>query len=86
MDPELVARLADGPGRALLDSLDAYAADSALALSTQLRAAGHDPQLVSAVLAQARLRGLAPITVRVGLRVDGPRYAALWRQIVAGAR
>lgn len=30
--------------------------------------------------------GLAPITVRVGLRVDGPRYAALWRQIVAGAR
>jgi len=59
MDPELVARLADGPGRALLDSLDAYAADSALALSTQLRAAGHDPQLVSAVLAQARLRGLA---------------------------
>jgi hypothetical protein len=59
MDPALLARLAEGPGRALLDSLDGYAADSALALSTRLRAAGHDPELVTAVLAQARLRGLA---------------------------
>jgi len=59
MDPALLARLAEGPGRALLDSLDGYAADSALALSTRLRAAGHDPDLVTAVLAQARLRGLA---------------------------
>ena len=59
MDPALLARLASGPGRALLDSLEGYAADSALALSTRLRAAGHEPELVTAVLAQARLRGLA---------------------------
>ena len=59
MDPAVLARLASGPGRALLDSLEGYAADSALALSTRLRAAGHEPELVTAVLAQARLRGLA---------------------------
>ena len=56
MDPALLARLADGPGRALLESIGPYAADSALAVSTRLRAAGHDPELVSAALAQARLR------------------------------
>ena len=30
--------------------------------------------------------GVAPLAVRVGLRVDGPRYAALWREIVEGGR
>ena len=30
--------------------------------------------------------GVAPLTVTVGLQVDGPRYAALWRRIVAGDR
>ena len=59
MDPELVARLSSGDGRHLLDTLPPYAAASALALTSQLRAAGRDPDLVTAVLAQSRLRALA---------------------------
>jgi SAM-dependent methyltransferase len=51
--------LATGPGRALLDALPPYAADAALALATRLRAQGHDPELVTAALAQSRLRSLA---------------------------
>ena len=74
MDPALLARLAEGPGRALLDSLDGYAADSALALSTRLRAAGHDPDLVTAVLAQARLRGLA--MEKFGVAASGMLFTA----------
>lgn len=30
--------------------------------------------------------GVAPLTVTVGLRADGPWYAAIWRRIVAGGR
>jgi len=59
MDAATLSLLAEGPGRELLDSLGPYAADAALSLSSRLRAAGHDPELVTAVLAQARLRGLA---------------------------
>ena len=80
MDPALLARLADGPGRALLESIGPYAADSALAVSTRLRAAGHDPELVSAALAQARLRGLArdkfgPAASRMLFTADGLEQA-----------
>lgn len=46
-------------GRALLDALPPYAADTALAVATRLRAQGHDPDLVTAALGQARLRSLA---------------------------
>ncbi len=74
MDPALLARLADGPGRALLESIGPYAADSALAVSTRLRAAGHEPELVSAALAQARLRGLA--RDKFGSDADGMLFTA----------
>ncbi len=46
-------------GLALVDSLAGYSEDSALATSSKLRAAGHSPELVSAVLTQARLRAKA---------------------------
>ncbi len=55
----MIHPLATGPGRALLDALPPYAADAALALATRLRAEGHDPELVTAALAQSRLRSLA---------------------------
>ncbi len=74
MDAALLTRLADGPGRALLESIGPYAADSALALSTRLRAAGHDPELVSAALAQARLRSLAQ--AKFGPVADGMLFTA----------
>lgn len=59
MDVALVESLTSGSGRALLDSLGDYADQEALALSTRLRAQGHDPGLVTAALAQARLRARA---------------------------
>lgn len=59
MTPELLATLRTDLGAALFHEIGPYAADSALAASTRLRARGYDPDLVSAALAQARLRSLA---------------------------
>lgn len=59
MDPSLVARLATGEGWGLLQSLPPYDERSAIALGTQLRADGFDPDLVAAALTQSRLRARA---------------------------
>lgn len=68
MDPALVDALASGLGRTLLAGLPPYDEASALTLQTRLRAEGHDPDLVSAALAQSRLRSRA--RARLGDRVD----------------
>ncbi len=80
MDPELVPRLAGPEGRALFERIGRYAEDSALAVSTRLRAEGHDPALVSAALAQARLRAraqakLGPLADLLLLTGDGLEQA-----------
>ncbi|GAB3282432.1 50S ribosomal protein L11 methyltransferase [Sinomonas notoginsengisoli] len=54
--PEQLAPLLTPEGWALLNSLGPYREEDALALSTRMRKAGHSPELVSAVLSQARLR------------------------------
>ncbi|PPH01611.1 SAM-dependent methyltransferase, partial [Rathayibacter sp. AY1H3] len=43
-------------GLRLLDSLDGYRSDDLVRAVARLRAAGHSPVLVAAVLTQARLR------------------------------
>ncbi|USQ78823.1 class I SAM-dependent methyltransferase [Ornithinimicrobium faecis] len=68
MDPEAVAALSDPVAWELLQSLPPYDEGSALALSTRLRTAGHDPSLVAAVLTQSRLRARG--RVKFGDRVD----------------
>lgn len=59
MDLASVALLMGAEGWELLSALPAYDADGELALQTRLRAAGYAPKLVSAVLAQSRLRARA---------------------------
>ena len=54
--PEQLAPLLTTEGWALLNSLGPYREEDALAISARLRKAGHAPELVSAVLSQARLR------------------------------
>ncbi|MFC4905136.1 class I SAM-dependent methyltransferase [Kocuria oceani] len=51
-----IAPLLTDEGRRLLAQIGPYDADDALAAATRLRAQGHDAELVSAVLTQARLR------------------------------
>jgi hypothetical protein len=59
VDIATAEHLASPEGWALLQSLPPYDKDGALALQTRLRAAGHAPDLVAAVLAQSRLRARA---------------------------
>ncbi|WP_141246787.1 class I SAM-dependent methyltransferase [Kocuria sp. WN036] len=54
-----IAPLLTAEGSRLLEAVGPYDADDALGAATRLRAAGHDPRLVSAVLTQARLRARA---------------------------
>ncbi|MDQ4501940.1 SAM-dependent methyltransferase [Sinomonas sp. ASV322] len=54
--PEQLAPLLTSEGWDLLNSLGPYREDDALAISARLRKAGHAPDLVAAVLSQARLR------------------------------
>ncbi|MDQ4488886.1 class I SAM-dependent methyltransferase [Sinomonas sp. ASV486] len=54
--PEQLAPLLTPEGWALLNSLGPYREEDALALTTRMRKAGHSPELVAAVLSQARLR------------------------------
>ncbi|HRW18164.1 MAG TPA: class I SAM-dependent methyltransferase [Dermatophilaceae bacterium] len=80
MDAALVRRLASPEGAALFDRIGRYAADAALALTTTLRAEGHDPELVTAALAQARLRAgaeakLGPWAATALLTSDGAEQA-----------
>lgn len=56
METTDVALLTSPEGRRLSASLPAYDTGDALALGEQLRASGHSPDLVRAVLTQARLR------------------------------
>ncbi|GAB4099985.1 class I SAM-dependent methyltransferase [Sinomonas halotolerans] len=57
--PEQLAQLLTPEGWALLNAVGPYREEDALALSTRLRKEGHSPELVSAVLSQARLRARA---------------------------
>lgn len=80
MDSDLVTRLTAAEGRALLAALPPYDEATALALQTRLRDAGHDPDLVSAALAQARLRArgrarLGDVVDRLLLTSDGLEQA-----------
>lgn len=59
VNASLVRRLASPQGRELLAALTPYDESSVLAVQTRLRAQGHDPELVSAALSQARLRARA---------------------------
>ncbi|GHG46752.1 hypothetical protein GCM10012320_12980 [Sinomonas cellulolyticus] len=54
--PEQLAPLLTPEGWALVNSLGPYREEDALALTTRMRKAGHSPELVAAVLSQARLR------------------------------
>lgn len=68
MDPHAAAALSEPLAWELLQSLPPYAEETALAEATRLRRAGHDPDLVAAVLTQARLRVRG--RVKFGDRVD----------------
>ncbi|MDP9885683.1 hypothetical protein J2W21_003207 [Sinomonas atrocyanea] len=57
--PDQLAPLLTPEGWALLNSLGPYREEDALAISGRLRKSGHSPELVSAVLSQARLRARA---------------------------
>ncbi|YAL82698.1 THUMP-like domain-containing protein [Dermacoccaceae bacterium W4C1] len=59
MDPAVLERLTSGEGWGLLQSLPPYRDADAFALTSRLRSAGFDPELVSAALTQARLRAAA---------------------------
>jgi hypothetical protein len=59
VDIATAQQLASPEGWALLQSLPPYDESGALSLQTRLRAAGHPPDLVAAVLAQSRLRARA---------------------------
>jgi hypothetical protein len=56
MEREDFIRLADGAGQALLAQIDYSSATDVVALVSKLRAEGHDPATVAAVLTQAKLR------------------------------
>lgn len=84
MDPQTVVALREPAAWALLQSLPEYDEGSVLALGTRLRAAGHDPGLVAAVLTQSRLRlrGRVKFGDRVGqmlLTPDGVEQATRWQ-------
>ena len=79
-DTELLTRLTEGEGAALLASLPSYDEAGALALGTRLRSQGHDPALVAAALTQSRLRSaardrLGPVADRLLLTQDGLEQA-----------
>lgn len=79
VDVDLVTRLA-GSGQALLRQLPAYREEQVLAWSARLRQEGHDPDLVAAVLSQARLRAraadrLGPWAERLLLTPEGLEQA-----------
>lgn len=80
MDAFLVERILSDDGRSLLDSLPSYDPASVMALTTRLRAQGHDPELVSAVLTQSALRHRAvekfgPDAARMFFTPDGLEQA-----------
>ncbi|QDO87937.1 class I SAM-dependent methyltransferase [Ornithinimicrobium ciconiae] len=84
MDLQTVTALREPSAWALLQSLPEYDEGSALALTTRLRSAGHDPALVAAVLTQSRLRlrGQVKFGDRVGqmlLTPDGVEQATRWQ-------
>lgn len=84
MDPEAAAALSDPVAWELLQSLPPYAEESALALGTSLRAAGHDPALVAAVLTQSRLRLRGRVKFgdqvdRMLLTPDGVEQSTRWQ-------
>ena len=56
MEREDFVRLAGSAGQALLAQIDYSSATDVLALVAKLRAEGHDPATVAAVLTQAKLR------------------------------
>lgn len=58
-DPVLLSRLASVDGQALLAQLPPYRESEVVGLTTRLRSAGHDPELVAAALTQSRLRARA---------------------------
>ncbi|ANS80450.1 hypothetical protein SGUI_3054 [Serinicoccus hydrothermalis] len=91
----LMDRLRDGPGAQLLSGLPPYEESGALALMSRLRAQGHDADLVSAALTQARLRArarprLGALADELLLTQDGleqatrPAVAARRARMVAG--
>ncbi|WP_228386809.1 THUMP-like domain-containing protein [Ornithinicoccus halotolerans] len=91
MDVDLVTRLAAGSGRELLARLPPYRDVDAVAWSTRLRREGHDPELVAAVLSQARLRDragdrLGPWADRLLLTPDGLEQATRWPVALRHAR
>lgn len=59
MDVPTVRWLASPAGQAALAALPPYAADEVFTLSNRLRAQGHPPEFVAALLTQQRLRSLA---------------------------
>lgn len=76
----LLRRLHDGDGQELLASLPPYDEDEVLALTTRLRAEGHDSELVAAALTQSRLRAralprLGPASARLLLTTEGLEQA-----------
>lgn len=77
---DLLLRLRDDAGRALLEALPPYDEAQVLALTARLRAEGVDPALVAAALTQSRLRAraadrLGPLAGRLLLTVDGAEQA-----------
>lgn len=84
VDPETVAALTTPQARELLNSLPEYAEESALALNTSLRSAGHDPALVAAVLTQSRLRARGRVKFgdwvqHMLLTPDGVEQSTRWQ-------
>ncbi len=84
MDPQTADRLSDPAVQALLASLPEYQAEAALPVATRLRAAGHDPELVAAVLTQSRLRSRARAkfgdqAAQMLLTPDGVEQATRWQ-------
>ena len=76
----LMRRLRDGDGRALLETLPPYNEGQVLALTSRLRAEGHDGELVAAALTQSRLRDraasrLGPHAQRLLLTAEGLEQA-----------
>ncbi len=69
VDLAVIDQLAHPDTHALLASLPPYREADAMALSTQLRAAGHSPEFTAALLTQHSLR--APALAKLGPRADG---------------
>ncbi|WP_109473171.1 THUMP-like domain-containing protein [Ornithinimicrobium cavernae] len=84
MDPQTAAALSEPSAWALLQSLPEYDEGSALVLGTRLRADGHDPTLVAALLTQSRLRARGRVKFgdrvdRMLLTPDGVEQATRWQ-------